>query len=135
MTSLVMNAHIAYMLGDKVTLYNAPMMISSLRTEYYQPHPLGVAAVCRQLRDLEKWVGVPLLIFLGLRGLQLFMDHAYPQLVLCINILTCLFAQPVMEVICSRMRYISSQIERNIRIIALGHSVANAKVLLSQLLV
>ncbi|XP_065882563.1 U5 small nuclear ribonucleoprotein 200 kDa helicase-like [Dysidea avara] len=34
---------------------------------------------------------------------------------------------PVMEVICSRMRYISSQIERNIRIIALGHSVANAK--------
>ena len=33
-----------------------------------------------------------------------------------------------MEVICSRMRYISSQIERNIRIIALGHSIANAKV-------
>ncbi|CAH1783166.1 unnamed protein product [Owenia fusiformis] len=34
---------------------------------------------------------------------------------------------PVLEVICSRMRYISSQIERNIRIIALGSSLSNAK--------
>ena len=34
-----------------------------------------------------------------------------------------------MEVICSRMRYISSQIERNIRIVALSSSLANAKVL------
>ncbi|XP_078355159.1 U5 small nuclear ribonucleoprotein 200 kDa helicase-like, partial [Oculina patagonica] len=34
---------------------------------------------------------------------------------------------PVMEVICSRMRYISSQIERNIRIVALSSSLANAK--------
>jgi len=33
-----------------------------------------------------------------------------------------------MEVICSRMRYISSQIERNIRIVALSSSLANAKV-------
>ena len=33
-----------------------------------------------------------------------------------------------MEVICSRMRYISSQIDRNIRIIALSSSLANAKV-------
>ena len=36
--------------------------------------------------------------------------------------------QPVMEVICSRMRYISSQIERNIRVVALSSSLANAKV-------
>lgn len=34
---------------------------------------------------------------------------------------------PVMEVICSRMRYISSQIERNIRVVALSSSLANAK--------
>ncbi|XP_071957394.1 U5 small nuclear ribonucleoprotein 200 kDa helicase-like [Antedon mediterranea] len=34
---------------------------------------------------------------------------------------------PVLEVICSRMRYISSQIERNIRIVALSSSLANAK--------
>ncbi|XP_074640358.1 U5 small nuclear ribonucleoprotein 200 kDa helicase-like [Tubulanus polymorphus] len=34
---------------------------------------------------------------------------------------------PVLEVICSRMRYISSQIERNIRIIALSSSLSNAK--------
>ena len=33
-----------------------------------------------------------------------------------------------MEVICSRMRYISSQIERNIRIVSLCSSLANAKV-------
>ena len=33
-----------------------------------------------------------------------------------------------MEVIGSRMRYISSQIERNIRIVALSSSLANAKV-------
>jgi len=34
---------------------------------------------------------------------------------------------PVMEVICSRMRYISSQIDRNIRIVALSSSLSNAK--------
>ncbi|XP_065175302.1 U5 small nuclear ribonucleoprotein 200 kDa helicase-like [Sycon ciliatum] len=34
---------------------------------------------------------------------------------------------PVMEVICSRMRYISSQIERSIRIIALSAPVSNAR--------
>ena len=34
---------------------------------------------------------------------------------------------PVLEVICSRMRYISSQIERNIRIVALSSSLSNAK--------
>ncbi|RNA15787.1 U5 small nuclear ribonucleo helicase -like protein [Brachionus plicatilis] len=34
---------------------------------------------------------------------------------------------PVLEIICSRMRYISSQIERNIRLLALSSSVANAK--------
>ena len=33
----------------------------------------------------------------------------------------------VLEIICSRMRYISSQIERNIRIVALSSSIANAK--------
>lgn len=38
----------------------------------------------------------------------------------------CLF-QPVLEVICSRMRYISSQLERNIRIVALSSSLSNAK--------
>ena len=32
-----------------------------------------------------------------------------------------------MEVICSRMRYISSQIEKSIRIIALSSSLANSK--------
>ena len=40
-----------------------------------------------------------------------------------------LFSQPVMEVIGSRMRYISSQIERNIRIVALSSSLSNAKVI------
>ncbi|XP_033632749.1 U5 small nuclear ribonucleoprotein 200 kDa helicase-like [Asterias rubens] len=34
---------------------------------------------------------------------------------------------PVLEVICSRMRYISSQIERNIRLLAFSSSLANAK--------
>ncbi|NXR34069.1 U520 helicase, partial [Zosterops hypoxanthus] len=34
---------------------------------------------------------------------------------------------PVLEVICSRMRYISSQIERPIRIVALSSSLSNAK--------
>jgi pre-mRNA-splicing helicase BRR2 len=34
---------------------------------------------------------------------------------------------PVLEIICSRMRYISSQIERNIRIVALSSSIANSK--------
>ncbi|BFY98347.1 hypothetical protein BsWGS_01387 [Bradybaena similaris] len=34
---------------------------------------------------------------------------------------------PVLEVICSRMRYISSQLERNIRIVALSSSLSNAK--------
>lgn len=36
-------------------------------------------------------------------------------------------SQPVLEVICSRMRYISSQIERPIRIVALSSSLSNAK--------
>ena len=36
--------------------------------------------------------------------------------------------QPVLEVVCSRIRYISSQIERKVRIVALSSSVANAKV-------
>lgn len=35
--------------------------------------------------------------------------------------------QPVLEVVCSRMRYMSSQIERKVRIVALSSSVANAK--------
>jgi pre-mRNA-splicing helicase BRR2 len=34
---------------------------------------------------------------------------------------------PVLEIICSRMRYISSQLEKNIRIVALSSSIANAK--------
>jgi pre-mRNA-splicing helicase BRR2 len=34
---------------------------------------------------------------------------------------------PVLEIICSRMRYISSQLEKNIRLIALSSSIANAK--------
>ncbi|RWS27216.1 U5 small nuclear ribonucleoprotein 200 kDa helicase-like protein, partial [Leptotrombidium deliense] len=34
---------------------------------------------------------------------------------------------PVLEVVCSRMRYISSQIERPIRIVTLSSSLANAK--------
>jgi pre-mRNA-splicing helicase BRR2 len=34
---------------------------------------------------------------------------------------------PVLEIICSRMRYISSQIEQNIRIVALSSSIANSK--------
>lgn len=34
---------------------------------------------------------------------------------------------PVIEIICSRMRYISSQLEKPIRIIALGASMSNAK--------
>ena len=34
---------------------------------------------------------------------------------------------PIIEIICSRMRYISSQLEKTIRIIALGASMANAK--------
>ena len=34
---------------------------------------------------------------------------------------------PCVEIICSRMRYISSQIERNIRIVALSSSIANSK--------
>lgn len=36
-------------------------------------------------------------------------------------------SQPVLEVICSRMRYISSQIDRPIRIVALSSSLSNAK--------
>lgn len=35
--------------------------------------------------------------------------------------------QPVLEVICSRMRYMSSQITRGIRIVALSSSLYNAK--------
>jgi pre-mRNA-splicing helicase BRR2 len=42
-------------------------------------------------------------------------------------VFTRLYFQPVLEVICSRMRYISSQIERNIRILALSSSLSNAK--------
>lgn len=34
---------------------------------------------------------------------------------------------PVMEVICSRMRYMSAQIERPVRIVALSHSISNAR--------
>eukprot|EP00096_Caligus_rogercresseyi_P012340 TRINITY_DN5132_c0_g1_i1.p1 TRINITY_DN5132_c0_g1~~TRINITY_DN5132_c0_g1_i1.p1 ORF type:complete len:1550 (-),score=525.80 TRINITY_DN5132_c0_g1_i1:223-4416(-) len=34
---------------------------------------------------------------------------------------------PVIEIICSRMRYISSQLEKPIRILALGASIANSK--------
>ena len=34
---------------------------------------------------------------------------------------------PVLEVVCSRMRYISSQIERQIRIVALSASLADAR--------
>ncbi|XP_059610853.1 U5 small nuclear ribonucleoprotein 200 kDa helicase [Phlebotomus argentipes] len=34
---------------------------------------------------------------------------------------------PVLEVVCSRMRYISSQIEKQIRIVALSSSLANAR--------
>ena len=35
--------------------------------------------------------------------------------------------QPILEVICSRMRYISSQLERNIRIVALSASLSNGR--------
>ena len=35
--------------------------------------------------------------------------------------------QPVLEVISSRMRYISSQIKKNIRIVALSVSIGNVK--------
>ena len=38
-----------------------------------------------------------------------------------------LSVQPVLEVICSRMRYISSQIGQSIRIVALSSSLSNAK--------
>jgi len=38
-----------------------------------------------------------------------------------------LSVQPVLEVICSRMRYISSQIGQTIRIVALSSSLSNAK--------
>lgn len=34
---------------------------------------------------------------------------------------------PTLEIVCSRMRYMSSQIERNIRIVALSSSIANSK--------
>lgn len=34
---------------------------------------------------------------------------------------------PSLEIVCSRMRYMSSQLERNIRIVALSHSLANAR--------
>ena len=34
---------------------------------------------------------------------------------------------PIIEIVCSRMRYISSQLEKPIRILALGASMANAK--------
>ena len=35
--------------------------------------------------------------------------------------------QPVLEVVCSRMRYISSQLHRPVRIIALSASLSNAR--------
>ena len=38
-----------------------------------------------------------------------------------------MFLQPILEIICSRMRYISSQIGRTIRIVALSSSLSNAK--------
>ena len=38
-----------------------------------------------------------------------------------------MFLQPILEIICSRMRYISSQIGHNIRIVALSSSLSNAK--------
>lgn len=38
------------------------------------------------------------------------------------------FLQSVLEIVCSRIRYISSQTERKIRIVGLSSSVANAKV-------
>eukprot|EP00051_Salpingoeca_urceolata_P033013 m.18457 g.18457 ORF g.18457 m.18457 type:complete len:2150 (-) comp5725_c0_seq1:68-6517(-) len=34
---------------------------------------------------------------------------------------------PVMEIVCSRMRFIASQVEKGCRIVALGHSIADAK--------
>ena len=34
---------------------------------------------------------------------------------------------PVLEVVCSRMRYISSQLDKQIRIVALGSSIGDAK--------
>lgn len=36
-------------------------------------------------------------------------------------------AGPILEVICSRMRYISAQIEKSIRIVALGSSILDAR--------
>ena len=44
----------------------------------------------------------------------------------CRQVSVCV-VQPVMEVICSRMRYISSQIGQAIRIVALSSSLSNAK--------
>lgn len=38
------------------------------------------------------------------------------------------FYQPTIEIICSRMRYISSQVEDPIRIVMLSSPVANASV-------
>lgn len=45
----------------------------------------------------------------------------------CLTLSFALWFKPVLEVICSRMRYISSQIERPIRIVALSSSLSNAK--------
>ena len=49
-------------------------------------------------------------------------------LIHCLSTFVSFILQPVLEVVCSRMRYISSQIEKKIRIVALSSSVANAKV-------
>ena len=58
----------------------------------------------------------------------MFCSQAEPEYSCAFNSFSSFVFQPVMEVICSRMRYISSQIERNIRIVALSSSLANAKV-------
>ena len=54
-------------------------------------------------------------LFVSLFTFQLFVTNFNPM-------------QPVLEIVCSRMRYMSSQIERKIRIVALSSSVANSKV-------
>ena len=57
-----------------------------------------------------------------------FSTYPEEQLMLMLHVsVFCFFLKPVLEVICSRMRYISSQIERPIRIVALSSSLSNAK--------
>ncbi|CAC5400832.1 SNRNP200 [Mytilus coruscus] len=43
------------------------------------------------------------------------------------SVYTFIIWMPILEVICSRMRYISSQLERNIRIVSLSSSLSNAR--------